>query len=757
VDWFIEVSDGVKRSTPPKMIKVVELLEWQKQHQTSVQGLFSSVYIYPTDDPYTGGVLSDFYMDLDNEENPDKARREAVAVVKKLISDYDIPEENIAIAFSGMKGISITLDYKAFNAVSSADLPLIWKGIVQELISKLKLKTADTGVYERRRLWRLLNSRHQKTGLYKIPLTLAELENLTIDKIKEMAVKPREPFTKTEAIPISKAEKLFNEHKNKIEKWLNERKKSFEKTELTTFTDDPPCVKHRFQIGAKAGSRNSFLFQLTVYYAHRGLSELEILNICNEFAKRCEQEPQPFPKPGELESIVGSAIKGVQDGRYSVGCSSEALVDLCDKENCPLFAKAKETEVKESCGENLPDKIFEQITDQRFLVYDKAAETVAVVKTIETYKPIKNLLWEPVNETDPYGSEDQLWSEVRRYIWEHVDLQEGYDILTAWVLASWIPEKWRAVPYLFFYGPAGSGKTWALEVLASIGFRPFLTASITVASLFRVCDYFNLTLFLDETETYMIKDRREIMNLLNSGYRKGSKAVRTEDTKEGYKIRSFNTFGFKALSGTKDLIDTLRSRCIILNMSEATRDIKTCIDEETSEKLRRKLLAYRFRMLSEGNSRKTPEATELLKGRLKELFEPLITVAPPTAKQSIIAQAQRIEQIIREEQRSSPEATVFRALIKAHEDNVEENRISIKRITDILNEGMPVEEWKKTITVGIVCSRLGFKKTMKGKDRAISWNQELAERLARKYYPEWVTGQQVLSTGLRQPVNGDST
>ncbi|MDI6847735.1 MAG: hypothetical protein QMD23_06360 [Candidatus Bathyarchaeia archaeon] len=194
-EWFIEVSDGVKRKSPPEIIKVSQLHEWQAEHQSSTQGLFSSIYMYPTDDPYTGGVLSDFYMDFDCKENPDKARKEAVAVIKKLINDYNIPEDNIRIAFSGMKGICLTIDHRVFATESHADLPLIWKSMVQDLIAKLKLKTADTDIYERRRLWRLLNSRHQKSGLYKIPLTLAELENLTIDKIKQMANKPRELST----------------------------------------------------------------------------------------------------------------------------------------------------------------------------------------------------------------------------------------------------------------------------------------------------------------------------------------------------------------------------------------------------------------------------------------------------------------------------------------------------------------------------------------------------------------------------------
>jgi len=363
-EWFIEVSDGVKRKTPPQMIKVSDLREWQAKHQSSTQGLFSSIYVYPTDDPYIGGVISDFYMDFDCEETPDKARKEAVAVVKKLINDYEIPEENINIAFSGMKGISITVDYRIFNAESSVDLPLIWKSIVEELIQKLKLKTADTSVYERRRLWRLVNSRHQKSGLYKIPLMLAELENLTIDKIKKMAEKPRELSLKAEAQPAPKAEKLYEKHKNKVEKWLEERKKSFEKTEVRAFKDDPPCVRHRLEIGAKTGSRNSFLFQLAVYYASKGLSKPEIVKIGYEFAKHCEQEPEPFPKAGEIESTVNSAFQGVQDGRYSVGCSSEAFAELCDKENCPFFNP--EQEFWSSIGEPISYEKWRKIITENF-------------------------------------------------------------------------------------------------------------------------------------------------------------------------------------------------------------------------------------------------------------------------------------------------------------------------------------------------------------------------------------------------------
>jgi len=388
-EWFIEVSDGVKRKTPPEMIKASELQEWQAKHQSSVHGLFSTIYQYPTDDPYIGGVISDFYMDFDCEETPDKARKEAVAVVKKLINDYEIPEENINIAFSGMKGISIIVNYKIFNAESSTDLPLIWKSLAQELITKLKLKTADTSIYERRRLWRLLNSKHQKTQLHKIPLTLAELEKLTIEEIKEKAVKPREPFIKAEIQAVSKAEKLFLEHKTKIESWADERKKAFETTEIKTIMDDPPCVKKRLEIGAKIGERNSYTFQLAVYYASKGLSQEEILKICHKFLARCEE---PLTE-NEVEALVNSAIKGVEEKKYSVGCSSEAFADLCDRTSCSFFNP--ETQLWASISEPINFEEWRKtILDnfQHLWPYAEACASTIAILLIKDAQPVALVL-----------------------------------------------------------------------------------------------------------------------------------------------------------------------------------------------------------------------------------------------------------------------------------------------------------------------------------------------------------------------------
>ncbi|MGE5574634.1 MAG: hypothetical protein ACM3UL_00725 [Ignavibacteria bacterium] len=726
--WYIEVSDSVLRKVPPEMIAVEELPRWKSRHQEG-RGVFQSVYQYPTIDPYIGGVISPFYMDFDAEQFPEKAQREALAVAKTIINDWKVPSEYVLIAFSGMKGFSLMIDHRVFNAESSVNLPLIWKSMVKELIEKLGLKTADLCIYERRRLWRVTNSRHQKSGLFKIPLTLEELENLTIDRIRLMATQPKELTARQVIEQIREARATYEIHANKVKQWQEERKSSISIADMSSIESDPPCIQKRMQTGAPLGARNAFLFQVSTYFAHKGLLEEQIIQLGNEFARHCQQDAEPFPKPGEVESAVKSAIRGVQEGKYSVGCTSDALSEFCDKPNCPFFNQKKvKKEVTYTCGQDLPDKVFEQAGD-RFVVYDKATGNTAKQESVGSFEPVKQLIWKTVDNTADYQSEHALFEEIKRYLQSHLDITEGYEVLASWVLASWIPEKWHAVPYLFFYGPPGSGKTWALEVLKSIGYRPFLSSSVTLASIFRAIDKWHPTMFFDETEVYMKKDRNEIINLLNSGYRKDCPTIRVEETDEGYVPKVFDVFGFKALAGTKDFIDTLKSRCIIVSMNKAYRKIETVIDPAKAMVLREKLLLYRFRRLSE---KETVELPDALSGRLKELFDPLIAVAPVSAKSAIIEQAKKIDETRQEEEQASADAIVFKATLLIFKDK-QSIKIPIEAITDTANKNLAIDEMLTSVQVGRICSKLGFKRTLSGGKRAIAWNAELAERLKRRY------------------------
>ena len=479
---------------------------------------------------------------------------------------------------------------------------------------------------------------------------------------------------------------------------------------LTVKVRRQPINIEKILVGVTEGERDVSAIQLATWYRKEGLNRDEVLDKLLEWNKL---NKPPLPD-NIIEVKVDSAFRPETPYNYT-------------------FTESKKKEKIFSAGKDLGDIVFEQVGEE-YIVINKTTQEITRCKKVEakeTFIPFDKIPWKPVTDVQPY---DDIWSEVKQYLYEHIDIASGYDILTAWVLSTWIPERWDAVPYLFFYGPAGSGKTWALEVLASICFRPFMSASTTLPVIFRACDLWHPTLFLDETEVYLRKERSEIMHLLNAGYRKGFPATRIEETEEGLKVRIFDCFGFKALAGTRAFVDTLKSRCIIFTMSKATREIKTKIDPNKAEELRKKLLMYRFRMLAE--KQPIEESVIVLTGRLRELFLPLVTVATSEAKGSIMNEAKKIEEITKEEEQVSDEATVFRAIISAHEENPGATKISIERITQIVNEGLSYDEIFSNFNVGRIASRLGFKRAIHEKRRCIVWNENLVERLKKRWSVE---------------------
>jgi hypothetical protein len=264
------------------------------------------------------------------------------------------------------------------------------KSIVSELAVKLKLKTLDLAVYDRRRLWRILNSKHNKTGLYKIQLTLTELENLSIEQIKELATKPREVFIRQEVLAVLKAEKLFLEHKARVETWASERKKTFETAELKTTTENPPCIRKLLEFGAKKGNRNTHTFQLALFFASNRMPSDQIKQACIQFASKSDE---PLTE-NEIDTIVDSAIRGFDAGRYSVGCSSEALADLCEKDKYPFFA-IDDTPNWDAIGEPISFDEWRKTIQANFpslWTYAEACASTIAVLMIQNVQPLALVL-----------------------------------------------------------------------------------------------------------------------------------------------------------------------------------------------------------------------------------------------------------------------------------------------------------------------------------------------------------------------------
>jgi hypothetical protein len=359
-----------------------------------------------------------------------------------------------------------------------------------------------------------------------------------------------------------------------------------------------------------------------------------------------------------------------------------------------------------------------------------------------TYKPYNKVPWALPTEPQDYVTTLDLWNEVKECLYAHIDLPDtdSYEVLTAWIFASWLIEKWTIAPYLFAFGSFNTGKTRILEVLAKLSMRGWLALYISTASLYRPVESWHPTLFLDEAEVYGTK--HEMIGLLNGSYRKGQYVARQRETDGDYETDFFDCFSFKAIAGTKELAKTLQSRCIILRTSSATRKIKFFVDEKRCTQLRNKLLKWRFDTLL---SEDLEDFEDILKScedlveqignqREVELFYPLISVAPTQdIKKRLIEYAKRSASSKLEELSLTTEATCLSAILQAKERGLMKNgKLLICEITGIVNETLSFsEQWKERHT-STLCSRLGFQKARGTQGKAvIIWSQPLVDRLRK--------------------------
>lgn len=394
--------------------------------------------------------------------------------------------------------------------------------------------------------------------------------------------------------------------------------------------------------------------------------------------------------------------------------------------------------------------LVEQVDNKQFLVYDLAERQFVIPDRAENVwsryvteeeiilKPLPKLPWRPlpVPHLKPINDQE-LYEEIRGYIYRKVDFakETEYDITSAWVMHTWRMENWAVTPYLFFFGPPASGKTWALEVLASISYRPYL-GLMSPASLYRMTEAWHPTMFLDETQLYLRGgEKTDILNYLNAGYRRGQTVTRTEpNPKTGeWELALYEVFGAKCLAGTRELLKALETRCFLFIMSRATREIEQWIDVSEADTLRSKLFMYRLKSLADNAELLDMRGFELgnvKDGRLREIFHSLVMVTPSKIKPLFLEHAEKLDRARVQEEALSLESLVFSALVSVRDDRL---LIPFREITDRLNLSLLSGESLSSKLVSSIIKKLGFNKRRLSSGVHVIWDDNLAFRLSKRY------------------------
>lgn len=364
---------------------------------------------------------------------------------------------------------------------------------------------------------------------------------------------------------------------------------------------------------------------------------------------------------------------------------------------------------------------------------------------LELIKPVWKLPFDAL-ECSAVG----LYEDIYNYIKEYLILKpEEYHLMTLWIMASYVADDFKTVPYLLFIAPKESGKSQAMRILNQLSYRGFLAASVTPAALFRAIELWRVTLLIDEAE-YQIKNDTEsgqaLYQVLNMGYKRDSFALRVEGDN---KIpTAFDVFGFKAIASTKIFLPTLESRSIIIHMAQGIPP-KIIVDDLRADVIRSGLLYFRFSNVGTLPIIQ-PESTS---GRIIEIMTPLYTVAQifkeltglklVISYEEIMAllddKIQDLQTIRSDEEAESNEAIILNAIekLKSNCYRDEPETISLKEIAQELNwidDRDPTiskqTTREATMKIGYVLKAMGIKTHRVGKGTAIQHTKaDISERI----------------------------
>ena len=293
-------------------------------------GIFTTAFRYNIENIDEAELFGDLYFDLDNKDDFEAVREDAITILAYLKTVFRINYEETYIYFSGKKGIHLIIPSSVLGIAPNKKLNVIFKSIAFKLKSFTKKGTLDMVVYDNKRMLRIPYSVHEDTKLYKIELSYDELRNLSHDEIKELAKTPRKTninHPKSLNKPAQQQYIWFTENYEdilevKVKK--NNRKNTLKVT--------PPCIQSLIDDGVTEGSRNNCIAILSSFYKNCGKSYEEALELVSEWN---DTRVSPSLKPNEVKRTIVS----IYNGQASYGCSALKNLNLCDESKCSLKRK----------------------------------------------------------------------------------------------------------------------------------------------------------------------------------------------------------------------------------------------------------------------------------------------------------------------------------------------------------------------------------------------------------------------------------
>lgn len=299
-------------------------------------------------------------------------------------------------------------------------------------------------------------------------------------------------------------------------------------------------------------------------------------------------------------------------------------------------------------------------------------------------------------------------------------------LVAVWALGTYFHPVFLAYPRLALTGERASGKSKVLTILLAVSWNAMLHLTPTPAVLFRLAQAYRSALLLDEVEGLAKEEARELLAIINAGYKAGG-AVHRVEGRDTRTVEPFAVYASMALAGIKGLNATTEDRCLRVTLQRGIDPARVNAEVDPGAPAFASIRAGAYRLLlSRWREVQARAATILfpdwLNARPRELWKPLLVLASIADEESnglgiehdLLALAR---EHIEDRDELSPEGEALLATLEARM-NGSEAIVRPKDLTEPLRERLGWQHAPTPEQVGAWLRRFGFRRTGKDRDGA---------------------------------------
>jgi len=337
---YVEIAVGSPRNRGTMVLKS----DLHKYIPMDGKALYRSVYLYNEEAKKfadSKGTLKGYHgergidnvlIDIDRKDDSDEFTLKRLRTTLSHLNILEVLDESIQCYFSGT-GYHIVITNKVFNFQSSDSLPYQVKQTMSNLFENI-----DTSIYMRSGIYRVAHTKNQKTGLYKIPLTLNQANNCNVKEIHALALNPLLSYPYELLDGDGELEGYICVDKPKVAEFGN----VMEPTKVV------PCVQTMLRNGPIQGSRHNTILRIASHFKRHGI-------------------PSEYAKVGLLhwndntlnEQQIIEKTESVYNGNYNYGCKDVLMKKYCQTK-CMYF-KNKDYHIHVKDSDELQKEFAERL------------------------------------------------------------------------------------------------------------------------------------------------------------------------------------------------------------------------------------------------------------------------------------------------------------------------------------------------------------------------------------------------------------